>query len=201
MANEFNKQAFETAFAAALIAIAAAEKVTKEELRILSRTVLEAWHATGNVDYANNLLNVLTPVNRKVAVLYFTHFSGFSYDEKQAKFTGKSKKRYDDALAECVKFLEDPLNNIWVWAGRNIEIEQKDFDLKAVTKYVEGALKKADKAKLRQADVLKAIFAAGITPASLLIAFNEMEFKDGEKNTLEIPLEVLGGEQVDAAKQ
>ena len=195
----FDKAKFEQAFAAAIIALAASEQVTKAELSVLSRTVLEAWHTTGNVDYANKLLAVLSPVNRKVAVVFFTHFSGFSYDEKLAQFSGKSKKRYDEAAKLSAAFLEDPLNNIWTWAGRNIEVQQKEFELSTVTKYVEGALKKADKAGHKQVDVLKAIFAAGITPQSLLIAFNEMAFKDGDGDVVEIPLEALQGEQKAAA--
>ena len=95
----FDKIAFEVAFASALVRLAASEKVTKEDLKTLSRSVLEAWHATGNVSYANKLLAVLSPVNKKTCVVFFRHFSGFSFDEVQGMFTGKSKKRYSNKKA------------------------------------------------------------------------------------------------------
>ena len=188
----FNKLAFEAAFTTSIVALATSEKVTRVELATLSRTVLEAWHAVGNVDYANKLLTVLTPVNRKVAVVFFKHFSGFSYDDALGMFTKKSKKRYESAAKECVTWLEDPLNNIWTWAGRNIEIEQKKFDADAITKYMTSALKKAAGAGMSQADVMRAIFKAGIQPAALIEAFNAMEYKAKDGDVVEIPADVFG---------
>lgn len=176
----FIKGQFEASFEKALAAIAGAERVTKEQLRDVSRTVLEAWHITGNVEYANKLIGVLTPVNRKVAVAFFTHFSGFSYNETLARFSGKSKKRYAEAHKLCMEFLEDPLNNIWTWADRNIEIKQKDFDIEAVTKYITHALKKAQGVGLSQTDVLKAVFKGGVEPDAVLAVFDEMGLEFGE---------------------
>lgn len=187
----FDKLTFEASFADALMRLAASEKVTKEDLKILSRTVLEAWHATGQVVYANKLLMVLSPVNKKVAVVFFKRLSGYSFDETQGMFTGKSKKRYEAAHAEFVEFFADPHNNIWTWADRHVEIQTKAFELDAVTKYFNGAFKKAQGVGLSQADVLRAVFKAGVEPGALVEAFNQMAFKDVEGSEVEIPAEMF----------
>lgn len=195
----FDKLTFEASFADALVRLAASEKVTKEDLKNLSRSVLEAWHATGQVVYANKLLMVLSPMNKKVAVVFFKRLSGYSYDETQGMFTKKSKKRYEDAHAECVEFLADPHNNIWTWAERHIEVTPKAFELDAITKYFNGAFKKAQGAGLSQSDVLRAVFKAGVEPGALVAAFNEMAFKDAEGDTVEIPLEMFAAEKAPTA--
>lgn len=187
----FDKLTFEVSFADALLRLAASEKVTKEDLKVLSRNVLEAWHATGQVVYANKLLMVLSPVNKKVAVVFFKRFSGYSFDEVQGMFTGKSKKRYEQAALDCVEFLADPHNNIWTWADRHVEIQAKDFELGAVTKYITSTLKKAAGVGLSQSDVLRAVFKAGVEPSALVAAFNEMAFQDKEGDTVEIPAEMF----------
>ena len=180
MKQGFDKLAFETALARALKLLAHSERVTREQLRVLSRTVLEAHHATEDISYINRLLEVLTPVNRKVAVKFFEHFGGFHYDDALARFTKKSKKRYAEADALATAFLEDPLNNIWSWAERNIEIQKKDFELAQVTKAMGGYLKKAKDAGLTQADVLKAVLAAGVE-ADAVIAMLDTLGDDTDK--------------------
>lgn len=184
---DFDQKKFELAFSEALIRLATSEKVTKEDLKILSRSVLEAWHTTGNVSYVNKLLAVLSPMNKKTCVVFFRHFSGFSFDEVQGMFTGKSKKRYEQAHADCVEFLSDPHNNLWTWAERHIEIEKKDFDISAVKKYIAGALKKAQGVGLSQNDILKAVFAGGVEPQAVITVFEEMgiEFAEVETETKE----------------
>lgn len=173
----FDKKTFEAAFGAAIIALAASEKVTKESLRELSRTVLNAHHATEDVSYINKLIEVLTPVNRKVAVLYFKEFGGFIYDAKALRFVKKSKKHYDDAHAKAMEFLADPHNNIWTWAERNVEVEAKPFDIKKVTAFIENATKKAMENGLTRLDVLRAAFAGGMTPELLLQLLGELDYE------------------------
>jgi hypothetical protein len=172
--SAFNKQAFESAFAVSILALAGSEKITKAELQGLSRTVLEAWHATGDHSYGNRLIGILTPVNKKVAVQFFLHFSGFSFDDKLGAFAGKSKKRYELAHKESMAFLEDPMNNIWSWADRNIEIVKKEFTLDQVTDGIKGYLKKANKENIPQVDVLRAIFKGGISVDSILALMDEL---------------------------
>lgn len=173
----FDKKTFEAAFGAAIIALAASEKVTKESLRELSRTVLNAHHATEDVSYINKLIEVLTPVNRKVAVLYFKAFGGFTYDDKGKRFAKKSKKHYDQAHADAVEFLAEPHNNIWTWAERNVEVEAKPFDIKKVTAFIENASKKALENGLTRLDVLRAAFAGGMTPELLLQLLGELDYE------------------------
>lgn len=118
--------------------------------------------------YVNRLLDVITPVNRKVAVLYFKTFTGFAYSADEKQFGKKNKKNYDAALATCNAFLEDPLNNIWTWAERNIDVEEKQFELSKVTTTFASFIKKADKAGIKQVDLLKAVMNAGVTVDTLL---------------------------------
>lgn len=185
----FNKGQFEHSFAKALAAIAGAEKVTKEELRSLSRDILTAWHETGNVAYANKLLAVLSPMNKKTFIVFGKHFSGFTYDEVAGSFTKKSAKRYEKAHAECVEFLADPNNNIWSWAERHIEVKPKAFDVDAVKKYFTSALQKAQASGISEVEVLKAVLAGGVHVESLVQAFNEMEYKDVDGDAVQIPEE------------
>src|SRR6478735_4895380 len=148
--NVFNRAQFEINFAASIDALQQSEGVTKRELRVLSRTVLEAHHSTGDVVFINKLLEVLTPLNKRVCILFFKEFSGFMWDDQLKRFTKKSKKNYDNAHKMYVEFMADPNNNIWSWAERNVKIEQKPFDVKKVTDFIKGAIKKSN-----QKDVLK----------------------------------------------
>lgn len=187
----FDKSTFEKSFASAIEKLAVSEAVTKRELRDLSRTVLEAWHATGNVVYANKLLGVLSPMNKKTAIVFFKHFSGFHFDDVMGAFDHKSKKRYDAAHADCVKFLADPNQNIWSWAERHIEVEQKPFDVKSIEKYMTVAIKNAAGVGKTQVDVLKAVFKAGIDPACILQVMDEMGWDYIEETEI-IPIQHVG---------
>ena len=184
MSVAFNKAAFETAFAASMLALAGSEKITKAELMVQSRAIMEATHVTGDIGYVNRLLTILTPVNRKVAKAFFEHFTGFSYDEVHAHFTTKSKKRYDAAAKLANEFLEDPLNNIWSWADRNIEVQKKDFDLAQVTDAIKNFEKKAKKVGLTQKDVIKAVLAAGVELDTLLELMTDVYNVDAEESNI-----------------
>ena len=124
----FNKKVFEKSFKEGIDKLGKAEGLVRQQVNVLSRSVLEAIHATEQIGYVNQMLAVLTPVNRKAAVVFFKHFTGFHYDEATKLFTKKSKKRYDQAHADALKFLEDPLNNMFSWCVRHIEVEKKPFD-------------------------------------------------------------------------
>lgn len=181
----FNREIFAAAFAASIELLIASEKVTKQELKVLSRQLLEATHETGDIQFVNRLLGVLTPVNRKVCVVFFKHFTGFSYDDKLAMFTKKSKKRYADAFAHYTEFMADPLNNLWTWAERNIEVEQKPFAVDKVTDYIKHALKNAAGAGLSQADVMRAVIKGGITADAIIACMDELGYDvktDGSEN-------------------
>lgn len=174
MLKSFNKAAFEVAFGVSLIALAGSEKVTKAELQTLSRSVLEATHATEDHGYMNRLIQVLTPVNKKVAIAFLKHFSGFSFDDALGAFGKKSKKRYEAAHKLAMEFLEDPMNNIWSWAERNIEITQKEFSLADVTSATKRFIDKAKKANISQVDVLRAVIAGGLSIDDLIAVMGDM---------------------------
>lgn len=176
MLKDFDKAAFEVAFSTSIIALIGSEKVTKAQLQTCSRTVLEAVHATGDIGYANRLIDVLTPVNKKVAVVFFKHFTGFSFDDKLNMFTKKSKKRYEQSHVDAMEFLDDPMNNIWSWAARNIDVTPKEFTLDAVTKGIEGYLKKANDNGISQADVMRAIIKGGITADAILAIMGDIGY-------------------------
>lgn len=172
----FDKDKFEPTFNGSLQRIAQSEKTTKEELRTLSRSILEAHHATENVGYINRLIAVLSPVNKKAAIVFFTHFSGFSFDAASGMFTKKSKKRYDNAKVLAQTFLDDPLNNLWTWAERHIEVEQKPFAVEGFEKYMVRAVKNAAAAGIDQVELLKAVFKAGIKPDCIIEVMDQLGY-------------------------
>ena len=170
----FNKDTFEAAFAAALETLAGAEKVTKESLRTLSRTVLEAHHECQNPGYINELLAVLTPMNFAACREFFKHFSGYWFDEKTGTFGKKNSKLYEQALADTVEFMEDPHNNVWTWSAQHVKVEAKPFELSKVTKFIDSAVKKADKNGFSKAEVLMAVIGAGFEVGELIAALETM---------------------------
>lgn len=173
--NAFNKETFVKAFDAAIIELAGAERVTKAVLLTLSRTVLEAHHATEDVGYINRLITVLTPVNKKVAILFFQAFSGFKFSSEKQEFTSKDKKGYDEAHKAALVFLEDVNNNIWSWAAREVDIEPKEFDIERMKKQVTSLLKKVNDNGLSQVDMLKAMLENGLSLDSVLALMKEVE--------------------------
>lgn len=158
----FDKKVFEKEFNRRIGQLGKAEASVRAELNVLSRGVLEAVHATEQIGYVNQLLAVLTPVNRKAAVVFFKHFAGFHYDEVTRMFTKKSKKRYEQANRDAVEFLQDPNNNMFSWAERHIEVEQKPFDgqsfLKAQHKAFIRAVQQARDNGIDQKELFAAMF-------------------------------------------
>lgn len=171
----FNKQLFDLSFQQSLEALAGAERITKETLKDISRTVLVAHHETQDIAYVNRIIGVLTPVNRKVAVLYFKAFTGFTYEDGEASFGKKSKKHYDACKKASDEFLAEPHNNIWSWAERNIDVEQKPLDLSKITVFIKSAMKKAEAQGIAQSDVLKAVFAAGVEVDAIIACLETLD--------------------------
>lgn len=169
----FNKVAFETAFDASLVILADSEKVSKAQLTNLSRSVLEAHHETEDIGYIKRLVAVLSPMNRKTANLYFAEFSGFQFNLKSEDFGKKDKKNYEEVKEKAVAFLEDPLNNLWTWAARNIVMEAKEFDEDRMRKAFENTIKKADKEGFTQVQMLKSFISAGLKIDTLMLLIDE----------------------------
>lgn len=163
--------AVEKSFDEALTRLASAEKLSKAELTTMSRTVLEIFHGTMQIGFLNRFLGVLTPANRKMAVHYLVNFTGFHYNSEAGAFEKKNGKVFDACMKSCHAFLEDASNNIWTWTseqGGHKKPDAKPLDLADVTSAMTKFLKKADKANVKQVDVLRAAFSAGFTLDCLL---------------------------------
>lgn len=147
--------------------VEASEKILKADLADLSRDTLEYWKETGDVQPINRLMSVLTPVNQKTAMIFFKHFIPHVHVTNEAgefeKFGKTDKKSFEEKSGLIREFLEDPHNTIWTWAARNIEVEQKPYDVTRVTKTIEQAIKKAGKGA-----TIKAVLAAGLTLEDVL---------------------------------
>jgi hypothetical protein len=170
----FDRAAFESGFNGRIKILAKAEKLTKEGLRDLSRELLLITQETEDIGYVNRTLEVLSPANKRVCVLFFREFSGFLFSDESNTFVKKDKKRYDDIKAKAIAFLDDPHNNVWTWQERNVDIEAKPFDLTKVTAFATNVLKKAEKEGVSQVDVLNAFFAAGFKPEALMAVMDKM---------------------------
>lgn len=174
--TQFNTDVFVRDFKNRIAALEAAEKTTRTELRELGNGVLHMLHLHGNVGYLNDLLGAyMTPINRRVLILFFKEFSGFNYDESTKRFTNKIKdvEKYESIKENCLALLEDPTFDFWAWSQPlRIEPVPKAFDPKEVEKAVEKQLKKATKDGVADAEVqlLLAVLNAGISPDSLLKA-------------------------------
>ena len=74
-------------------AIAAAEKITRVELGLLSREILVYVPESQDIEFVNRLLGVLTPMNRRTAILYFGHFLPWEQEhDKEGNFNRFAKK-------------------------------------------------------------------------------------------------------------
>jgi hypothetical protein len=153
---------------ARLDAIANAEKITRAELAALSREALSYVMDTHDIDLVNRLIGVLTPVNRKVAILFFTHFLPWSVEKQDDKFSRFGKmsdktKQVKKATESIADFLSDESNTIWTWADDHIEVEQKAIDLGGrLEKALDDAINGVDTDKqhgdaVSKADILKLV--------------------------------------------
>lgn len=170
----FDKNQFDAAYKANVEKLAASEKITKDLLRSMSRDVLEAHHVTGDVAYINGLIGVLTPINKKVCILYFKEFSGHLYSEETKAFGKKDKKRYDDAKKKSFDRLEDPNFNVFSWADMHVEIEKKPFTIGKMQQQMGSLVKKAEENKISHADIIRALFANGVEVNEFLKVMEHM---------------------------
>lgn len=172
--QNFDVNAFQKEFNANVRKLAGAEKITKELLRGMSRDVLIQLHTNEDIRPTNAVLNALTPMNRKVWIEFFKEFSGFKFDAENVKFVEKNKGTYGAARAKAEEFLNEPDNNIWTWADREIVIQKKEFSLDQVKAGMENFLKKAQKANVDKGDVLMAALSAGFTQQDLIAAMGKL---------------------------
>lgn len=148
--------------------LAQSERVTKVELSAISRELLEYVIESGDVQPVNELLRVLTPMNKQTAVLFFQHFLPFKFVEDQVEFGGKIKRQWDIKVANITVFLEDEDNDIWKWAAENIKVEKKPVDFaKNISKWVGKALNDEEN-PLEPVDVMKAVIDGGLSQPEML---------------------------------
>lgn len=186
----FNVQKFFNDFEISIRALQESERITKDALRALSRSVLEALHTKdvktyGDIQYTNRLLGVLSPMNKRTFVLFMQEFSGFLFKEDEQVFSKKDKRKDDAGVMACdakrdnaLEHLLDPHFNLWTWAERNVKVEKKTFRLDTLSKDVKKAMDAKDEegnALYSKADIIKAILSGGIDAADLLAIMDAVE--------------------------
>lgn len=178
----FDIKKFDVSFDASIKKLEGAEAIVRETLRELSRDVLYALHEHENIVYVNRLIQAkMTPINRKALVLFLQEFTGFHYNGEKKEFTKKDKAAYAEKKQKAIDFLEDPLNNFWTWAEREIEVERKPFDLKKVEQFITKSLKKAAEEGFTQADVIRSVLAGGLDVATLVEVLATIEIPHQEE--------------------
>lgn len=170
---------FPAVYAASLAALQGSERITRTELSTLSRITLEALHTEvegnkvyGDIRIINDILPVLTTVNRKVVTEFFKAFSGFSFDNVNNRFTSKDKKHYEERRIASIELLDDPLNNVWTWADRHIEVTPKEF---SIGQSMGALLKKAHNKGVKNNEILAAVMANGLGVDDLIAFMGTME--------------------------
>lgn len=191
----FNSVQFIAGFDRQLKHLATSEKISKGLLQTMSRDLLALLHTRnekqGDIGYINRTIHVLTPVNRKVFIAFCKEFTGFILNDGGIAFVKKSKKHYDEVQAKALAWLEDPMNNIWSWADRNIEVVPKEFNIEAIKKATETMLKKAEKNHISKAEVFGAIIAGGFTIEELVECMVKLDKMDDVIHTVETKYDVI----------
>lgn len=173
-----------------IVELAKAEKITKKNLAVLSRELLV--HAIENKDASlvNKVMSseTLSPVNLRIARLYFDAFMPFAHVEVDRVENGKavkvlhSFKNYSERravkLLEVVEqWLENPANDIWSWQEKEIQIDKKPAEYAAkLTKLVQKALADEEEG-LDAIKILDAIIAGGVDPTAMAQLFANAQDK------------------------
>lgn len=180
--KKFDAVSFFNSFNITINALAESERITKDALRSLSRECLMLVHyesnKQGDIGPVNQVLKVLTPVNKKAWVLFMQEFVGFIYSEKDEAFIRKDKKLYDEKCKAACDLLDDPHQNIWTWAERNIKMEKKAFKLETLGKDVKKALEAEDEEGnllYSKTDILRTVLEGGITTDDLIAMIKAMD--------------------------
>lgn len=171
---KMNKQQFEAGFAPMLERVAGAERVTKAELKEWCNHIVQAMHDFGNIDYMNKLIKVLTPMNKRVVLEFFKHFTGYHLNTDEGIFDKKSKKRYIEALGNWERFSQDPLNNVWTWAERHIQIDVKPFTVEDVAKRASSLWKSAHAANISNSQIIQSILLAKDANGKLAFSLDDV---------------------------
>lgn len=138
--------------------------------------VLYGTDNAGRNDIAafNRLLAVLTPANKKAVLAWGKAHLPFTYDEKLGEFGGLTKKaskkveKYQALTAYIDTYCGEEGKGFWAWY-QDKEANRKSPTQKGVLERVTDTVKKAVSAKdkISQVDILKAVFAGGISKEAL----------------------------------
>lgn len=153
----------------------ASEKISKALLSVLSRDLLKYVPDTADIGMVNRLLGVLTPMNKKTAILYFKKYLEWNYEQEGENFSGKVKG--DKKVAAIVElrdiWLADPDNDIWVFAA-TLKVEPKQVDYgKKITDDINNAMDEG-KGNMLASEVMDAITASNLTVHDLIAAATAM---------------------------
>jgi hypothetical protein len=171
--KDFDSKAFDKVFSKGLKDLTVSERTSKALVADLAMSALAALHSNEDIQPVNRLLKVLSPANKKSVIVFFREFAGFHFMKDANEFGKKDREHYpakrkaaEDLLASGIPF--------WEWFAEGVEIKASDFKLEKVTKAMEGYFKKAKNANIPKADVIRAIFAAGITAAEIAEVLQEV---------------------------
>ena len=151
--------------------LAKAEKVTKAVLAEVASNLLKYVPGSGDIAAVNRLLEVLTPMNKQAAILFFKAHLEWSFDNDAGTFGDKLKgdkaiKRKAQARAQF--FAQDL--TFWSWVENNVEMDRAKPDyLKSIERAVSKAIKN-DESKL---DIVRTVMASGIDVDSIMAAAEE----------------------------
>lgn len=172
-------------------ALSKAEGTVFSELGLASRELLIYVPVTNDIGMVNRLLKVLSPSNKRVAILYFREFLPWNWDDKAVMFTGKTHGETKQAkkMTAIDQWLSDETNNIWVWADRNVEVKQRNANyFNQIGNLVERALtdngKNSDgtERKIGAKDVFYAVIQGGVSLDDMLaIAAEAEQVRDAEE--------------------
>lgn len=202
----FNTETFVATFERTLKRLTNAEAINKQLLMPLSRDLLSALHMEGpkqgDITFFNRTIQALSPVNRKALIAFGMAYTGFILNDSGTMFAKKSKKHYDDVQASALLFLEDPLNNVFSWFEKEMQIGKKmnpppasEFKVETIKELNAKLLKKADKAGISRAEFLKQVMGVGFTLNDLVECMVEM----GEQDKLMDAIEVDGIKRLEKA--
>lgn len=161
--------------------VIAAEKVTKAVLGPLSRDLLIYTPESDDIATVNRLIHGLSPVNKKAAILFFSHFLPWQVEkdnnEQFVRFGKKmtADKKVKAKLKAIIDFLSEESNTIWTWAENNLEIKKKDFarGIRSAIKKALAGDEKSDTPPLTMKEVVDAIFDSEADQGELILSMIE----------------------------
>ena len=164
------------------------ENITRPALGQISRELLLYVPESQDIEAVNRLIGVLTPMNRRAAILYFSHFLPWEVEKDNdgnfvrfgKKFEGEKKTKRRMSLID--EWLKDEANNFWTWTDVNIQIKQKDFPAmiaRTIKKALEGDVK-SDTPALNKVQIMQAVMEGGVGLVELLEFVEHMKKIEAE---------------------